>query len=95
MGQVIFAIPEGGPSRNGKRAYVMEAEHPRYVLYLETGETVDSSSHSPKFDLFPRYCMGEGTRFAADTDDPFELIRSKCRHNHGSFGLVHDSLLDS
>ena len=95
VGQVIFAIPAGGPSRDGKRAFVMEADHPKYILYLETGETVDTSAHSPKFDLFPRYRMGEGTRFAADPDDPFELIRSKCRHNHGSFGLVHDSLLDS
>jgi len=75
------------------RAFVVESEHPRYLLQLEDGTWLDTSAE--KVHLVARYKTGAGTPFADDVDDPFVEIRSQTFENKGSFGLVHDSLLKS
>lgn len=75
------------------RAFVVESEHPRYLLQLADGASLDTSAE--KVHLVARYKTGAGTPFADDVDDPFVEIRRQTFENKGSFGIVHDSLLKS
>ena len=81
------------------RAWVLEAEHPRYVLRLDDRSTVDTGNN--KCSLFPAYLHG---KFSPAPDDPFLDLRAEhsipidgigLNVRRGSFGVVVDAQLDS
>ncbi len=67
----------------------MKADHPRYWIKLEDGETV--WTHVGKFWLRPCWAPGQ---FAPDQDDPFVKEKGNKNLKLGSYGIHLDSQRD-
>ena len=96
VGDIIFCIPLDRPNREGQRGFVIESDHPRYRIQLEDGTLIDqimgSRTTGNEFSLFAHF---HESLDAQPSPDPFAQIRADTLSNKGSFGMVHDSLLDS
>ena len=73
-----------------QRAFVLEADHPRYRLRLQNGQEIDTAV-TPA-GLIPRYAPGY---FAPDVEDPFKDLRLRQGIKNGSFGIRIDAQLDA
>ncbi len=89
VGDVILCDPPG--QERLQRAYVLDADHPRYKLRLESGRTLSTFVGRTGAWLTPRYAPGE---FASGQDDPFSNIRTE-NLQIGSFGIHIDAQLES
>jgi hypothetical protein len=73
-----------------QRGFVLEADHPKYQIRLETGARVHTNARESW--LQPRYAPGQ---FAADQDDPFVDLQDNPKLKVGSYGLHVDSQHES
>ena len=71
-------------------AYVVQANHPVYLLRLEDGRTIDTCDVN--VILFPCY---SSSCFAPDEEDPFVDVKLESQVARGSFGIQVDAQRDS
>ena len=88
VGDVIMCDTPRSPGL--QQAFVLSADHPKYQLRLENGNTV--GTHVGKAWLAPRWAPG---KYAGDQDDPFREELSNKRLRMGSYGILVDSQIES
>ena len=71
----------------------MEAEDPRYKIWLENSATCWTDLQESW--LHTRWAQGPGTQFAKDQEDPFVDLRGDTNLLLGSYGIHIDSQHDS
>jgi hypothetical protein len=88
VGDVILCNPPG--MEKLQQAYVLESNHPKYKLHLESGRMLGTHAGPKQAWLAPWFAPGE---FAPDQDNPFLDIKTE-RLQMGLFGIHVDSQLD-
>ena len=87
VGEEVLCEANGIPLQ---RAFVLEADHPRYRLRLYSGQELNTAVTPAR--LIPWYVPGY---YAPDVENPFKDLHMKQGIKKGSFGIRIDAQLDS